>query len=335
MKFAVLTGGGDCSGMNAFVRGVVRCSLNLHPTTTVHGVIDGWKGLTYNQYRQLGKREVAGHSHTGGTILGTVRVPELATDMDLQRTVAVNLHDNHFDYLFVCGGNGSVKASNTINNILRSEKMRTKILVCPGSIDNDVCNNLGTSIGFYSALDKSLDMLEWIRDTASSHRRVYLIQSMGRDSAYLAFYAGIVTGAEYIIRPGETVDYEALVTMIDERDRDTRIIVAEGYEQSLEEITACLESLFAKRNIKHEIRSVDMSYFQRGGKAAVTDILRASWLAYWMVCDALEGKESGFYSAFYTGHNPGAIPLELAADDKQTSHQDIPQAIIDMARALR
>ncbi|MFM8437042.1 MAG: 6-phosphofructokinase, partial [Candidatus Kapaibacterium sp.] len=110
MKFAVLTGGGDCSGMNAFVRGVVRCSLNLQPTTSVHGVIDGWKGLVYNQFRPLGKRDVAGHSHSGGTILGTVRVPELARDPEMQRTVALNLHDNHIDYLFVCGGNGSVKA---------------------------------------------------------------------------------------------------------------------------------------------------------------------------------------------------------------------------------
>ncbi|MFM8569914.1 MAG: 6-phosphofructokinase [Candidatus Kapaibacterium sp.] len=335
MKFAVLTGGGDCSGMNAFVRGVVRCSLNLQPTTSVHGVIDGWKGLVNNQFRLLGKRDVAGHSHSGGTILGTVRVPELARDPEMQRTVALNLHNNHIDYLFVCGGNGSVKASNVLNRILREEKLRPRILVCPGSIDNDVCNNIGTSIGFYSALDKSLDMLEWIRDTASSHRRVYLIQSMGRDSAYLAFYAGIVTGAEYIIRPGEQVDYEALVTMIDERDRDTRIIVAEGYEHSLEKITEYLDNIFAKRNIKHEIRSVDMSYFQRGGKAAVTDILRASWLAYRMVCDALAGKDSGFYSAYYTGHNPDPLPLDVAADDALTSHQDIPQNIIDMALALR
>ncbi len=335
MKFAVLTGGGDCSGMNAFVRGVVRCALNLQPTSTVLGVIDGWKGLVYNEYRPLGKRDVAGHSHTGGTILGTVRVPELSRDKDLQRTVALNLHDQHIDYLFVCGGNGSVKASNTLNNIIKAEGLRTRILACPGSIDNDVCNNLGTSVGFYSALDKSLDMLEWIRDTASSHRRVYLIQSMGRDSAYLAFYAGIVTGAEYIIRPGENVDYEQIVAMIDERDRDTRIIVAEGYEYSLETITVILEEIFAKRNIHHEIRSVDMSYFQRGGKAAVTDILRASWLAFWMVSDSLEGCDSGFYSAYYTGHKPGALPLDVAADDAKTSHQDIPQAIIDMAKALR
>lgn len=335
MKIAILTGGGDCSGMNAFVRAAVRCALNEKPETSVWGVLDGWYGVLYNKYRTLGKLDVAGIASTGGTILGTVRIPELATNIELQETVAQNLHDNRFDYLFVCGGNGSVKAANTINNILRRENLKTKILVAPGSIDNDVCNNYGSSIGFYSALDKSLEMLEWIRDTASSHRRVYLIKSMGRDSAYLAMYAGIATGAEQVIVPDEDVDFERIATMIDERDRDTRIIVAEGYDKSLGEITSILEEIFKRRNIRHEIRTVDMSYFQRGGTAAVTDILRASWVAYSMVKNAFNRCESGFYSAFYTGQVPNIISLEEASDDSRTSHSRIPQEIIDLTLALR
>lgn len=335
MKIAILTGGGDCSGMNAFVRAAVRCALNEKPETSVWGVLDGWYGVLYNKYRTLGKLDVAGIASTGGTILGTVRIPELATNIELQETVAQNLHDNRFDYLFVCGGNGSVKAANTINTILRRENLKTKILVAPGSIDNDVCNNYGSSIGFYSALDKSLEMLEWIRDTASSHRRVYLIKSMGRDSAYLAMYAGIATGAEQVIVPDEDVDFERIATMIDERDRDTRIIVAEGYDKSLGEITSILEEIFKRRNIRHEIRTVDMSYFQRGGTAAVTDILRASWVAYSMVKNAFNRCESGFYSAFYTGQVPNIISLEEASDDSRTSHSRIPQEIIDLTLALR
>ncbi|MBS1538060.1 MAG: 6-phosphofructokinase [Bacteroidetes bacterium] len=335
MKFAVLTGGGDCSGMNAFIRAIVRCSINIHPETSVYGVIDGWKGLIYNNYRKLDKLAVAGIASQGGTILGTVRVQDLVTNTSLQETICQNLHDNHFDYLFVCGGNGSVKASNTINTYMRREGLRTRVLVSPGSIDNDVVNNAGSSIGFYSALDKSLEMLEWIRDTASAHRRVYLIKSMGRNSAYLAFYAGIATGAEYVIRPGEEVDFEKIATMIDERDRDTRIIVAEGYEKSLGEIREILEKLFVKRDLHHEIRSVDMSYFQRGGSAAVTDILRASWVAFCMVKDAFKKCGSGFYTAFYTGHHFPVIPLEIAADDELTSHEDIPADILELALALQ
>ncbi|MBM4150967.1 MAG: hypothetical protein FJ219_04890 [Ignavibacteria bacterium] len=335
MNFAVLTGGGDSSGMNAFIRAIVRSTLNMRPETSVWGVLDGWKGLIDNDFRNLDKGSVAGIASAGGTILGTVRVPELATDPILQETAARNLHDNRIDYLFVCGGNGSIKAAHSINTMIKAENIKTKILCAPGSIDNDVCNEHGSSIGFYSALDKSHEMLEWIKDTASSHRRVYLIKSMGRDSAYLAFYSGIAAGAEYVVCPGENVDYEYLATMIEERDRDTRIIVAEGYDQELHTIRKTLEDIFKKRNVIHEIRTVDMSYFQRGGKAAVSDIIRASWVAYRMVKDAYDHVDSGFYTAFYTGHSPEPIPLHLAADDNKTNHEGIPQDIINFALALR
>ncbi|MCS7170080.1 MAG: 6-phosphofructokinase [Candidatus Kapabacteria bacterium] len=335
MRCAVLTGGGDCPGMNAFIRAVVRTMLNLSPESSVWGVLDGWRGLVYNEYRSLGKRDVSGIAALGGTILGTMRFPELATNRALQERAARNLEDQGFDYLFVIGGNGSVKAAWTLEQILRREGWRTRILVAAGSIDNDVCNNYGTSIGFYSALERSLEMLGWIRDTASSHRRVYLIRSMGRDSAYLAFYAGIIGGAEYAIRPHETVDFERLAEIAAQRDRDTIIVVAEAYPKSLQEIQQLLEEIFRRRGIDREIRAVDMSYFQRGGKASVTDILRASWLGYRMVCDAHRGCSSGFYTAYYIGHVQEPLSLELAADDTRTSHLDIPQEVIRMSLALR
>jgi 6-phosphofructokinase 1 len=334
MKFGILTGGGDCPGMNAFIRSVVRTTLNLRPQTSIWGVVDGWKGLLDNNFHRLGKLDVAGLTSRGGTVLGTTRVPELATDFDLQETLARNLHDNGFNYLFVCGGNGSLKASNALNTIARRENLRTKFLVSPGSIDNDVCNTTGSSIGFYSALDKSLEMLEWIRDTASSHRRLYLVRSMGRKSAYLALYAGIASGAEFVIMPNEDVDYEHVATIIAERDKDTRIIVSESYPKSLEEIRETLEKIFASRGIKREIRAVDMGYFQRGGKTSVTDILRASWLGYRMVKDAFAGCDSGFYTAYYTGHSPAPLSLEEAAAD-EASYDSVPQEFIDFALALR
>lgn len=333
MKFAILTGGGDCPGMNAFVRAVIRAALNLKPATSVWGVIDGWQGLVDNNFRKLSKRDSAGIAQAGGSVLGTLRCPQLKTDVEIQEAAALNLHDNFFDYLFVIGGNGSLAASNVINNIIKEKGLRTKILVCPGSIDNDVCNNFGYSIGFYSAIDKSMEMLEWIRDTASAHRRVYLIESMGRDSGYLAFFAGIASGSEYIIRPGEKVNYEKLATMIDDRDRDTRIIVAEGYEHRVEEIRKILEDIFIKRNITHEVRTVDMGYFQRGGKAVVKDILLASWLGYNMVKEALLKLDSTFYIAYNGGGEVAKLTLKDAVD-KNSNHMNIPKEIIDFADAL-
>ena len=335
MKIAILTGGGDCPGMNAYVRAVVRSCLNIRPSTAVWGVIDGWKGLVDNNFRKLSKRDTAGIARSGGTILGTLRVPELKDDLDMQEAMAMNLHDNFFDYLMVIGGNGSLAAANVVDKIIQKKGLRTKVLVTSGSIDNDVCNHYGFSTGFYSAVDKSLEMLEWIRDTASAHRRVYIIESMGRDSGYLAFYAGIATGAEYMIRPGEDVDFESLATMISERDRDTRVIVSEGYEKTVSEITEILEQLFAKRNIRHEIRHVDMGYFQRGGKAAVKDILLSSWIGYSMVVDAFRNCESGFYTCFNVGQQLSILPLDVAVDTDNVNDMNIPKQIIDFALALR
>ena len=335
MKFGILTGGGDSPGMNAFVRAVVRSALNIRPTTSCWGVIDGWQGLIDNNYRKLMSRDTRGMAHSGGTVLGTMRVPELKDNVDMQEAIAMNLHDNFFDYLFVIGGNGSLKAANVVNKIVVKRGLRTKILVAPGSIDNDVCNNFGYSIGFYSAIDKSLEMLEWIRDTASAHRRVYLIESMGRDSGYLAFLSGIATGAEQILLPREEVNFERLATLIDERDRDTRIIVAEGYEKSVEEIRKLLEEIFINRNIRHEIRTVDMGYFQRGGKAVVKDILLASWLGFSMVKDAFSKCNSGFYIAYNVGQVPTILELEQAADDEKSAHLDIPKELLEFAVALR
>lgn len=335
MKFGILTGGGDCPGMNAFVRAIVRSSLNIKPSSSIWGVIDGWAGLRDNNFRKMSKRDTAGIAPSGGTILGTIRVPELKDDKDLQESIAMNLHDNFFDYLFVIGGNGSLALSNILNNIITTRNLRTKILVTSGSIDNDVCNKYGFSVGFYSAIDKSLEMLEWIRDTASAHRRVYIIESMGRDSGYLAYFAGIATGAEYVILPDEDVDFEQLATMISERDRDTRIIVSEGYGRSADEIRAILELIFNKRNIKHEIRTVDMGYFQRGGKAEVKDILLASWIGFKMVKHAYNYGESGFFTCYNLGQDPNFLSLEDSVCDTLTNSLTIPPDIQEFALSLK
>lgn len=334
MKFAILTGGGDGPGMNAYVRGVLRSALNIKPTTSIWGVIDGWRGIVDGNFRKLSKRDTAGIANKGGTILGTLRVPELKDDIDMQEAMAFNLHDNFFNYIFIIGGNGSIRAAHALNRIIVEKGLKTKVLCTGGSIDNDVCNNYGFSIGFYSAIAKSLEMMEWIRDTASAHRRVYLMKSMGRDSGYLAFYAGMATGAEYIIAPREEVDYEKLATMIDERDRDTRIVVAEGYEKSLTEIRKTLEDIFTRRNITHEIRQVDMGYFQRGGKAVVKDILTASWLAYKMVLAAFNKCESGYFTCYNVGQEPTVLTLEEAINDETSSHSDIPRELWNFFHAL-
>ena len=124
-----------------------------------------------------------------------------------------------------------------------------------------------------------------------------------------------------------------MATMIDERDRDTRIIVAEGYKTRVEEIRKILEDIFKKRDIVHEIRTVDMGYFQRGGKAVIKDIILASWLGYNMVKNAFDKCDSGYYSAYNGGQQPSILSLELALSP-ESNHIEIPEEILAFSRAL-
>jgi 6-phosphofructokinase len=334
MKIAILTGGGDCPGMNAFIRSATRAAIHLIPDTQVFGILDGWVGLLEQLYRPLRPIDTAGINRLGGTILGTMRAPELAHNRALQDRLVRNFLEAGFDALLVCGGNGSLRAAHTLDCILKEMGTERPILFTPASIDNDVANTYGTALGFYSALARSIEMMEWIRDTASAHRRVYLIGSMGRSSAYLPFYAGIASGAEYVIRPNERVNFEAIVDMIEARDRDTRIIVSEAYPRSLEGIRAILSDALERRDSRHEIRTVDMGYFQRGGEASVADVIRANWLAFHMVQCIREREGSAFFGAFHVGGPPCRVPLEDAIKST-ANHDDIPRQMIEMALALR
>jgi 6-phosphofructokinase 1 len=320
--------------MNAFIRSVTRGIINLSQGIEVQGILDGWEGLIERKYQHLSVLATAGINNLGGTILGTVRVPELRTDAALRERVMRNFIEEGFDALFVCGGNGSLNASYELDCLLRENGYRVPIYFTPASIDNDVANQYGTAIGFYSAIQRSLEMLEWIRDTASAHRRVYIIGSMGRNSAFLPFYAGIVAGAEYVIRPNERVDFGAIVDMIERRDRDTRIIVSEAYPKSLEAIRAILSHALEQRNSLHDIRTVDMGYFQRGGQTSITDVLRASWLGFHMVQAMRAGDDSGFFGASNVCEAPKRISLAEAIKPS-ANHDDIPREMIELALSLR
>jgi len=334
MKLGILTGGGDCPGMNAFVRAVTRSAYSYIPGVEVLGVLDGWRGLIERSYRPLGSLDTAGINTLGGTILGTVRTPELRDDLVLRDRIVQNILADRFDALFVCGGNGSLHASHDFELMLRESGHEPQIFFAAASIDNDVANVYTTSLGFYSAISRSVEMMNWIRDTASAHRRVYIIGSMGRRSAWLPFYAGISSGAEYVIRPNERVNYERIADMIERRDRDTRIIVSEAYPKSLEEIRAILDHALERRKSRHEIRTVDMGYFQRGGEAIVTDVLRANWLGFKMVRALEAGRTGGFFGAFNIVGEPNHLSFREAIAP-EANHDDLPREMIELAIALR
>jgi len=234
MRIGVLTGGGDCPGLNAVIRAVVRSSAN-HGHEVI-GFKDGFKGLIENRYMDLNYDSVSGILSRGGTILGTTNkdnpfkfkqiVDGNEVYVDMSDTIIENCNDLQLEYLVVIGGDGSMRIANEL-----ADKTKIKIIGVPKTIDNDI---VGTdmSFGFSSAVDVATDALDRLHTTAESHHRVMLLEVMGRDAGWIALHAGLAGGADIIIIPEIEYSLEAIDKTI--KDRINRgktfslVIVSEG-----------------------------------------------------------------------------------------------------------
>jgi 6-phosphofructokinase len=190
-RIAVLTSGGDAPGMNAAVRAIVR--TGLAQGWEVLGVRNGYAGLLDGQMDAMASRDVAGILHLGGTVLGSARCPEFATE-DGQRQALAHLQDRGVDAVVVIGGNGSQTGAAA----LAGHGMN--VVGVASTIDNDLVGS-DITIGADSAINTALEAIDRLKTTASSHRRAFLVEVMGRDCGYLALCAGIAGGAEAIVVP--------------------------------------------------------------------------------------------------------------------------------------
>src|SRR5688572_21651824 len=192
-KFTVglLTSGGDAPGMNAAIRAVVRTALANN--MDVIGVSHGYEGLISGEFNQMGPRDVGGILQRGGTVLLTSRSKRFMEPAG-QRDAIRKMNEAGMDALIVIGGEGSMNGAYALS------KKGVKVIGIPASIDNDI---YGThiAIGADTAMNTIMDAVDKLRDTASSHQRAFLIETMGRDSGYLAVMAGIVCGAEKVLIP--------------------------------------------------------------------------------------------------------------------------------------
>ena len=226
-KIAVITSGGDAPGMNAAVRAVVRTAL--HYKFAISGIKCGWQGLIENSYLKLGSRDVSGIISKGGTILHTMRCPASKTKSGMRKIVR-NLEKIAPDGLVVIGGDGSMRAANAV-----SKNSSVPVIGIPASIDNDIAGTDET-IGFDTAINTALGAIDKIRDTATSHDRVFIIEVMGRDSGFLALSAGIASGAEVILMPEKAWKKDEVRRSIEAgSDKSSLIIVmAEGAGDCME-----------------------------------------------------------------------------------------------------
>ncbi len=231
LRIGMLTSGGDCQALNAAMRGVVKGICSKVEDVEIFGFQDGYKGLIYGDFKMLTSRDFSGILTRGGTILGTSRQPfklMRVPDKDGLDKVAAMKHTYHklsLDCLVILGGNGTQKTA----NLLREEGLN--VIGLPKTIDNDLWGTEMT-FGFQIAVDIATDTIDRIHTTATSHSRVFIIEVMGHKVGHVTLHAGIAGGADIILLPEIPYDIDAIVDIIDRRDKAgksfTILAVAEG-----------------------------------------------------------------------------------------------------------
>jgi ATP-dependent phosphofructokinase / diphosphate-dependent phosphofructokinase len=222
-RIGILTGGGDCPGLNAVIRAVVRRAEAAD--VAVFGFRDGWQGVLDAAADRLDRRAVRGVLHRGGTMLGTSRVnPVSAPDGPARILDALHVHE--IDGLVVVGGEGTLSAARVL-----SEEHGVPIVGVPKTIDNDL-GGTDLTIGFSTATDIAAEAVDRLHSTAESHNRVMVLEVMGRHVGWIATYAGIAGGADAILIPERPFDVDAVCRHLRRRHGTGRsfsiVVVAEG-----------------------------------------------------------------------------------------------------------
>jgi len=314
----VLTSGGDAPGMNAAIRAMVRTALvnKMRPM----GVINGFAGLVKGEFKNLGARDVGGILQRGGTILLTSRCDDFLHPAG-QREAVRNINEAGLDAVVVIGGDGSMRGAHVLS------QQGVKVIGIPASIDNDVW---GTNIcvGTDTAMNTIMDAVDKLRDTAASHQRAFLIETMGRRSGYLAVMAGIVCGAEMTLIPEVPVTIDEVAQAVEDayrRGKTHAIIVnAEGSNVRTTDLAAGIDA----RDVGFKTRYTILGHIQRGGSPTAYDRLLSSRMAV----RAVEALASGTHGVM-TGLQGGGIELVPLADVAART-RDINMEYYHMARVL-
>jgi len=280
-KIALLTSGGDSPGMNAAVRAIVKTCLfyNIVPI----GIRDGYKGMLDGDVFEMKYSDVDNIIHTGGTILGSSRCLEFK-NQETRKIAIDNLNKNGVDGLIVIGGDGTFTGASIL-----SDEMGIPVIGIPGTIDNDIYGTDHT-IGYDTALNTVIEAIDKIRDTASSHHRIFFIEVMGRHAGFIALNAAVASGAESVLIPEEIPDLKQLVDQIQQQNKGKRssiIIVAEGEQEGgsielLNKVSPMLEG--------YDLRPTVLGHIQRGGSPSAFDRILATRMGSFAVELLLVGQ---------------------------------------------
>jgi len=281
-SIAVLTSGGDAPGMNAALRAVVRTAN--HYNIDCYGIREGYNGLIAGDVIKMGPRSVKNIINQGGTILKSARSKEFMTPEGRKKAYdqCVKLG---IDALVCIGGDGSFTGAKVFN-----EEYGVKVIGVPGTIDNDIFGTDKT-IGYDTALNTAMDAIDKIRDTATSHNRVFFVEVMGRDAGFIALNSGIATGALDILIPERKDSLEDLFNTFKTAEKvgksSSIVVVAEGEElASIYDLAKATKEEFPN----YDIRVAILGHIQRGGSPSCADRVLASHLGYGAVIGLMEGK---------------------------------------------
>jgi 6-phosphofructokinase 1 len=266
-KIGVLTSGGDAPGMNAAIRAVVR--VGIHAGFEVYGIRRGYMGMIEGDIIPLTSQAVSGIIQNGGTILQTARCQEFMTP-EGRKTAYDQLVKFGIQAVIVIGGDGSFTGASII-----SREYDIPIIGIPGTIDNDL---FGTdyTIGYDTALNTVVEAVDKIRDTASSHGRIFFVEVMGKEAGFVALRSGIACGAEGILIPEEKGQLDRLRKYLAERARQKKssiIMVAEGEEEGG---AITIAGIIKREYPELDIRTTILGHIQRGGSPTAFDRVSAS-----------------------------------------------------------
>ena len=283
-SIGILTSGGDAPGMNAAIRAVTRSAI--YNGLKVYGIYRGYKGLVTDEIQEFKSQNVSIIIQMGGTILKTARCKEF-TRAEGRAQAYENMKKHEIDALVIIGGDGSLTGARIF-----AQEFDVPCIGLPGTIDNDLYGT-DTTIGYDTALNTILDAVDKIRDTATSHERLFFVEVMGRDAGFLALNGAIAAGAEAAIIPEFSTEVDQLEEFIEHGFRKSKsssiVLVAES------ELTG--GAMHYAERVKNEypqydVRVTILGHLQRGGRPTAHDRIIASRMGVASIQALLEGQRN-------------------------------------------
>lgn len=281
----ILTSGGDAPGMNAAIRAITRAAI--YHGLKVKAIYRGYKGLITGEIKEFQTHDVSNIIQRGGTILKTSRCDEFKT-LEGRALAYETMQREGIDALVVVGGDGSITGAYNL-----AKDFDVPCIALPGTIDNDLYGT-DTTIGYDTALNTIMECIDKIRDTASSHERLFIVEVMGRDAGFLALNGTIATGAEACVLPEIDPEFEKITQFISNGLRRTKsssiVLFAEGREKdyNIMEVADNMRQKFPELDVRVSI----LGYLQRGGSPTASDRILASRLGVAAIESLLEGQRN-------------------------------------------